>query len=373
VARAVVARAVVGQVVAIAGAIVALVTADGCGSTSDGGVHDAGGGASSSGPCAPGDTRPCVGPARCPGGQLCDDKSHWGICDCGATNPLRDGGQGSGGSSGTTGTTGKPIGRACRVDADCGGNKVFCLSSASNATGLGGPANGLCVVDCATDATACTSVDPLSVCVSFSSAGGPAYCLEGCTVGPSGGTAKCHDRPDFACDDSTGPGGGDGICVPVCRGDFDCGGRKCDLGSGFCNDAPAVSGTLPLGSDCDPSAVTTTCAGVCVPLDSSGKAGMCSGLCSLGTVGCGDDPSSTAPLHAECLFDATALGLGSTGDIGLCGVLCDCDSECTASGRVCRPVPAADQGVSGRAGYCGGAVDPTGAPNDHIAACPPPR
>jgi hypothetical protein len=388
------------------GALTALGAAGGCGTSPDGGFNRSVGGASSSTSCVPGDTRACVGPAQCRGGQLCDRESHWGICDCGGTNPLPDGGAGQGGSGGTaspgggsggvtpplgaaglsgvgvkglagapgtgtpglTGVPGTPIGRSCRTDTDCGGGKLFCLTPTSSSSGLGGPPNGLCVADCTANTGGCASIDPLSVCVSFSAVNGKAYCLEGCTVGASSGT-KCHDRPDLACDDSTGTAPGDGLCVPSCRGDADCGARICDLGTGFCNDRAVLGGTLPIGSSCDPQAATDRCEGACLPLDSAGATGMCGGLCTLGIVGCGEDPASNAPLSAACLFDGTVLGKGDTGDIGLCGALCDCDAQCAAKGTLCRPLAASLQSGLGRAGYCG-IANATSAPADHLVTCP---
>lgn len=397
------------QIVAVLGAaLTVLAVADGCGSTPDGTFNKAGGGASSSAPCAPGDTRACVGPAQCPGGQLCDDKSHWGACDCGATNPLRDGGAGQGGSTGTsvgddggvtpplgaaglkgvgpkglagapgttgtglTGVPGTPIGRACRTDTDCGGGKAFCLTPTENVSGMGGPPNGICVGDCTLNAGACATIDPLSVCVAFSAAGGKAYCLESCTVGAgaAGADPKCHNRPDVACDDSTGTTPGEGICVPSCRGDFDCGARKCDVGTGFCNDSAVLTGTQPIGSSCDPKAAIDRCVGACFPLDAAGTAGICGGLCTIGTVGCGQTTDPTAQLDAACLVDGTVIGQGDIGDVGLCGALCDCDTQCTAKGQVCRPGEASMQSALGRAGYCGGSVDQTGTSVAHLAACP---
>jgi hypothetical protein len=97
---------------------------------------------------------------------------------------------------------------------------------------------------------------------------------------------------------------------------------------------------------------------------------MCTGFCSLGTIGCGKDPASTAPLGAACLFDGTIAGFGDVGDIGICGALCDCDAQCSAPGRVCVPFSAANQSAFGRAGYCGGPNNAQGQPQGHLAKCP---
>jgi fibro-slime domain-containing protein len=58
-------------------------------------------GAGASETCTPGDTRECVGPGACRGGQMCDDDgAGWGDCDCGAEL----GGSGGGGTGATGGT-----------------------------------------------------------------------------------------------------------------------------------------------------------------------------------------------------------------------------------------------------------------------------
>jgi hypothetical protein len=271
----------------------------------------------------------------------------------------------SGGVSGTGGTgpvAGSPIGRACSRDADCGSPGVRCLTSTSSDLAGAGPPNGYCAGDCTEGIEACAALDPSSVCVRFETgAGTAAFCLERCRVG--GAQVKCHNRPDVACDDAGGPvpAGGEGFCRPTCRGDVDCGVRRCDLGSGFCVDEPLPAGALPIGSPCNPAATTESCNGACFPLtnDPSGP-GMCGGLCTLGAVGCGEEPNTA------CLFALSDANPGR-GDLGLCGQLCNCDDDCTANQRVCRPFPADEAQAAGFLGYCGGAVDPSGAATDHLA------
>jgi len=300
-----------------------------------------------------------------------DDKEPDGIIkpDGGKIEPNDDGG----GSGGRTGVSTSRIGRNCVRDVDCGGQGLTCMLSTSDALGGGGPPGGYCVADCSEDATVCQDVDANSVCVRFSSGttGGPAYCLEGCIVGPVPATStKCHSRQDIACDDTGAPTPGEGFCRPTCRGDADCGTRKCDLGSGFCVDASEITGTLPIGSPCDPKP-PEECAGACFPLTQDGEdgPGMCAALCSIGTFGCGNDPNSTDPPVAACLFALTDAPPGA-GDLGLCGRLCDCDSDCLGTfQRVCRPFnDAEEEEASGHKGYCGGQFDPdTDEPNEHIA------
>jgi hypothetical protein len=51
--------------------------------------------------CAAGDTRQCVGPGACRGGQTCGTDAHWSQCDCGTPN---SGGESSGGAAASGGT-----------------------------------------------------------------------------------------------------------------------------------------------------------------------------------------------------------------------------------------------------------------------------
>jgi hypothetical protein len=268
--------------------------------------------------------------------------------------------------SGGTGSSRTPIGRACLKDADCGGRGIICLASTSKDLLGGGPPNGMCVIDCSADETLC---DASSLCIGFQSTS-TAFCMQRCSVGPTQtGDEKCHSRKDVACDDSPGVG----FCRPVCRNDRDCGTRKCDLGSGFCRDAVDLTGTLAIGSPCDPNAAVDKCLGSCVPLTSpdaglvsGGRPGMCAGFCTIGGLGCGSDTSAQGALPAACLFDGTNQG-GDVGDIGLCGQLCDCNDECKAYQRTCRPFPSAEQQGFGRKGYCGGVTDSTtGKPAENL-------
>ena len=84
-----------------------LTLAGGCGGDSEGGGN-AGSSTGGAGMCTAGDTRACVGPGACQGGQLCGPDGSWGSCDCGAggTGGAGGGTGGSGGASGAGGGTG---------------------------------------------------------------------------------------------------------------------------------------------------------------------------------------------------------------------------------------------------------------------------
>ena len=85
---------------------------------------------------------------------------------------------------------------------------------------------------------------------------------------------------------------------------------------------------------------------------------MCSALCNLGSVvGCGYSGDGKA--DAACLFATIFAPDPGAGDVGLCGQLCDCNSDCKAPDEVCAPlgVPELEQFWS-RPGYCR-VLDPT--------------
>lgn len=62
--------------------------------------------------CSPGDTRTCVGPGACKGGQTCGNDGSWAACDCGGGGSAGSGGGGTGGASGTGGSGGADSGAA---------------------------------------------------------------------------------------------------------------------------------------------------------------------------------------------------------------------------------------------------------------------
>lgn len=75
--------------------------------------------------CKPNDTRTCVGPGACAGGQVCGADGTWGACDCGAA------GSGGGGTAGASGSGG---GGGADASAGSGG-----VGGASGSGGDGGP------------------------------------------------------------------------------------------------------------------------------------------------------------------------------------------------------------------------------------------
>ena len=278
---------------------------------------------------------------------------------------------GSGGSGGAVAATAN-IGAACEADDDCGTGLV-CITTSSTIFGTGGPAGGLCSRVCAGD-TECGSN---AYCVPFEEDATTGYCIEACQLGTAG-EPKCHQRNNVACgllglvpttvactsiDDCTAgqlcdtdegtcgdviPG-----CLPTCAGDFDCEeGQYCSFASGLCTEG-TPSG-LAVGERCDPSAATDPCAGFCSATNEEGTEGVCSALCALNPdlIGCGNSGEDTP--DAACLF-ATLLSEGDagTGDVGLCGALCDCNDDCNAENDRCMDeTDGGIQSLLGRGGYC---------------------
>lgn len=75
------------------------------GASGSAGASNMGGAASSGAPtnqgsCSIGDTRTCVGPGACTGGQVCGEDGRWAMCDCGDAS----GGPSNGGASGAAGS-----------------------------------------------------------------------------------------------------------------------------------------------------------------------------------------------------------------------------------------------------------------------------
>jgi hypothetical protein len=106
-----------------------------CGSkTSDTPGPNSGGSAGSGSVCAVGDTRTCVGPGACDGGQVCLPGGSWATCDCG------QGGQGGEPAIGTTAGTSNGGGGGAGLSA--GGTTGSAAMSAGGLSGESGATGG---------------------------------------------------------------------------------------------------------------------------------------------------------------------------------------------------------------------------------------
>jgi hypothetical protein len=231
---------------------------------------------------------------------------------------------------------------ACAGDAECGSG-MKCLTSSGAGLFGGGPANGFCTVDCAADPNICASVQNGATCIE---AGVDTICFPGCTPGGASAT-KCQGRPDVACDyvSIDVP-----FCRPMCRTDADCDGRKCSIGNGVCIDE--LPGAGDIGAACDPSIrPSTQClSGFCKrgTTPATENSGTCSGLCTLGTDGCGVTGEPEAGQGWCAPFE-----LGSTaGDMGVCSQQCECDDHCSDENYSCLLLPQATVEAYGGPGFC---------------------
>jgi hypothetical protein len=292
------------------------------------------------------------------------------------------GGESSTSSSSTTTSSGlggsSVIGMACLDDAECGGtdglgrcskwsdDEPFLSSFYWGGGVVGGPANGYCTQDCATN----------DDCPADSSCRSE-ICVRDCDYGaPEGGPYdllspdKCHGRDDLVCVPIQG---GDALCLPMCGSDAGCGdGRSCDYRAGVCVDTPRIGmafGTGPCEEDDESSPEDEdSCRGFCLPFEAEQDepVHLCSALCSWGgdletTEDCG------GPAKGLCAYQGR-IELGDTtvhsqlGDVAFCTGSCDNHGTCNyAEGFFCFDLGMLQTlGV----GYCFGAVPCPGGGTD---------
>lgn len=133
-----------------------------------------------SGACNAGDTRQCVGPAACRGGQTCGGDGRWGVCDCGQAT----GGQGGGGASNNQGGVNSPASGGAPDDTQetsgAGGatSDNVDAAGAGNFTSSGGdepcPADAItadCSGQCSATDSLCSSGCPVIVNLQWIKAG----------------------------------------------------------------------------------------------------------------------------------------------------------------------------------------------------------
>lgn len=284
------------------------------------------------------------------------------------------GGGGVGGSAaigGGGGIANVTLGGSCEFDYECSDAGLGCMRADSGLLDAASPAGGLCTVSCANDETKCATIASGAHCLQLPS--GAAYCVEGCSFGPTGETAfsplKCHGRAEMACSPIDG-GSASGACLPRCNLDSDCeSGWFCHPRDGYCHqDVPqglAVGQVCTLPGDGGGDA----CRGVCdddeiAAADGGTAIRVCTEGCTFGvTLGCGwSDISQPAP--AYCLTGAEGIGVGfgpGAGDLGQCIQLCDCDGQC-ASPLSCLPFGASSVAqITKRQGFCGSGSSSVGA------------
>jgi hypothetical protein len=275
-----------------------------------------------------------------------------------------------GGSAGTTSAPATKLGRACKDDNDCSDTLapgLKCVTATDAVLGDGAPPKGLCTADC-TKNSECLDYGENSLCFLWDADSDAGYCIEGCKFGEVmlGETPKCHNRPEFACNSLFGDTGEScttdaecqagepclgGTCValipgcmPSCRGDIDCAKDwYCDqsrtlggAGGGVCRKTkPTGKG---LGEPCtvpgdDEPNEPDECQGFCSPDAATGNAGHCTTNCGLLNE-CGWNPT-TQKFDGLCMYGTTLLEDEDLGDIGFCGLTCNCTDECNDDRLVC--------------------------------------
>ncbi len=104
----------------------------GSGGSMDGAAGATAGNGGAAGVCIPGDTKTCVGPGACQGGQVCEKSGlGFGPCDCGSNGGSgsgngASGASGSSASGGTAGTSGGSGGGVPKTCAETSGNVGCC-------------------------------------------------------------------------------------------------------------------------------------------------------------------------------------------------------------------------------------------------------
>jgi hypothetical protein len=302
--------------------------------------------------CTPGRSIACTGVDNCDGRQICDKAgATYGACMCAGDETFASAGPASG-----------LLGATCRDDGDCRA-PYSCLPSTSEGIEGEGPSAGLCVLECARDASICERADAAAKCVVLDDRGtsdnvdDAAFCLPTCTLGdPKADDDKCRGRVDLVCSEEIA-GTGLGYCRPACRSDLDCGDRRCNLRTGMCGSQPPDGAGI--GSACDPTA--PACAGGCI--EHGASYAECSGVCRLGTPGCGQATGDGPPFNFYCYLDPA--GKGGNGDLGYCAKLCDCDDDCERADAVCEAESSLTE-ATGRKGVCASKVFGSGAARPHL-------
>lgn len=279
----------------------------GSGGSSTGGTTATGatgGSAGTTSACSPGETRTCVGPGACQGGQTCEQSGTWSTCDCGAG--------GSGGSGGSGGTAGSPSGGGGTPTGGSGGVAGTDGSAGSGATGGTGGAAG---VDAGTDSSASDASDG-----GDADSGCPAgnkYCGSACVpVGPDTG---CGNVSCTACSfqNATATCAANKCAIASCvQGYTDCDGNDangCEIHTAV---DPNHCGLCT--TKCSFANATAKCSGGSCAIDT----------CNTGTADC--DKSSTNGCEANLMTE--------TSHCGSCANACGASAQCNGGQCVCPGV-----------------------------------
>lgn len=319
----------------------------------------------------------------------------------GSGGTSRGGGTGIPGFAGRGGAGGAPatgtkLGRACSTKAECADPKfpeLTCITGKDAVLGNGAPPKGLCTMPCDVPTAdlpddPCEALAPGGLCFPFdSSSATTGYCVEGCSFGAPGlgEPAKCHNRPEFACnpallgatsaackvsgDCQAGELCSAGVCnvvlpacLPACAGDIDCeDGFYCDQSflSGVCVTKKPTGKAL--GEPCTPPGPNEPdepdeCLGYCAPDVTGGTQGHCVATCTYGAP-CAYNNGTQLYDGACILINQQIVGASpDVGDFGYCDLTCNCAAECLDPTLACTLLdsPLPDQFRGG--GFC---LEPT--------------
>lgn len=203
---------------------VALLLASACSSSGSSSGTSTGGSSGSAGNsaiCSPGDTRTCVGPGACQGGQSCGANGTWSACDCGGGGASGGGGTASGGTGGSpSGGGGGQAGTGPGGQAGAGGSggsncvpptstQQACDNYSYAKTGKLGQACGI-IKDCAGNVHDCGGCGEFGGCGAASNhgttPGAPNICStpECWSLGTCGGSFDLVTCNSVRCKDKNG-------------------------------------------------------------------------------------------------------------------------------------------------------------------------
>lgn len=230
------------------------------------------------------------------------------VVDFPAEPPSGTGGGGQGGMAEGGGASGGSAGdgtlmEACASTDDCE-EDLECFTVDQQPWGFPG---GACTRYCTT-----TAECPLGgVCAD-------GLCTLFCDHGQS--VTKCLGRENLACILIGDEGNSYGVCTPICHGDEDCPGRRCDRATGLCTNVAPTGAQGPFSTCQTPDQGADPCRGCC-------SAGRCFEVCRIDDQisGCNGDPSLTCHSHQN----------GVNGDMGFCTTTCT-PGDCSPIAFVCR-------------------------------------
>jgi hypothetical protein len=171
--------------------------------------------------CVLGATRACLDANGCTGVATCGDSSTFGACQCSSSPSM------------VPALQANVLGASCTRNSQCGSSLICWAATETGPGALGGAAGGYCTAACR-DTADCTLFQGPGDCVHFADAM-YGVCLAACSSQASEGEELGCGRSDLACATyaalsltapaATAP---DGLCVPRCSSDAECGTRQCD-------------------------------------------------------------------------------------------------------------------------------------------------